>query len=225
MKWMFKNPMSLWLKYTLKNKLLENKYKSKYLKIDYMCQVNNSTFGFYNRVFENCILNDVVLGDLSFIAKNTKIARTTIGKYCSIGPDCRIGMANHPSKTFVSSHPAFYSNGKQFQITFADKDYFHEFDNIEIGNDVWIGSNVIIVGNIKIGNGAIVAAGAVVNKDIPDYSIVGGVPAKHIRYRFKKDEIDFLLKDKWWDKEMTWLQSNYKEFHNIADFIKFEGIK
>lgn len=70
---------------------------------------------------------------------------------------------------------------------------------VTIGNDVWIGAGTIILPNIKIGNGVIIAAGAVVTKDIPDYAMVGGVPAKVIKYRFNPQEIEILNKVKWWN--------------------------
>lgn len=224
MKWIFKNPLTLWLKYTIKNKRIESKYKKIYLKIDYMCQIYNCEWGKYNRIFENCRLSNVSLGDFSFVAKNTQIDTTSIGKFCSIGPDCRIGMAKHPSNTYVSTYPAFYSSGKQFPKTFADRDYFQEYIETEIGNDVWIGANVIIPGGIKIGDGAIIAAGAVVTKDVPEYTIVGGVPAKFIQYRFNKDEIEFLLREQWWNRDVDWLQNNFKLFHNIENYMVYRGV-
>lgn len=77
---------------------------------------------------------------------------------------------------------------------------------VTIGNDVWIGTNVTILPGVNIENGAIIAAGAVVNKDVPAYSIVGGVPAKVIKYRFPQDVINVLLKEEWW----TWSDDEIK---------------
>ncbi len=225
MKWIFKNHFSVWFKYTLNNKKYEHRYKSEKLKIGYMSKIHNVNFGNYNRVFNNCVVKDSKIGDMTFIAENTQIARTKIGKFCSIGPSCRIGLGNHPSKTFVSTHPAFYSNGAQFLMTFSDDCYFDEFSQIEIGNDVWIGANVTMIGDIKIGNGAIIAAGAVVTKDVPDYAIVGGVPAKIIRYRFGPNEITHLLKIQWWNLDFNWLRSNFKKFHNVNEFLQSEDWK
>lgn len=91
-----------------------------------------------------------------------------------------------------------------------DKRYF-----CEIGNDVWIGSDVIILQGVKIGNGAIVASGAVVTKDVPDFAIVGGVPAKIIRYRFTKDEINFLNQLQWWNRQEKWIQNHALYFSDI----------
>ncbi len=95
----------------------------------------------------------------------------------------------------------FYSTRKQCGATFADRDYFDEQSDISIGNDVWIGARVFLIEGIHVGDGAIVGAGAVVTKDVPAYAVVGGVPAKIIRYRFTQEQIEYLLELQWWDKE------------------------
>jgi acetyltransferase-like isoleucine patch superfamily enzyme len=119
----------------------------------------------------------------------------------------------------VTTHPAFFSTRGQSTVVFADKNYFVETDRITIGNDVWIGINAIIKDGITIGNGAIVGAGAVVVKDVEPYSIVGGVPAKLIRFRFAKEEINFLEEMRWWDKPEEWIKNNWKDFLDIKNFI------
>jgi acetyltransferase-like isoleucine patch superfamily enzyme len=153
------------------------------------------------------------------MGNETQILNSTIGKFCSIGADCKIGLSKHPSETFVSTHPIFYSKLKQAGVTFADKNYFQEDQSVIIGNDVWIGVNSIITGSLIIGDGAIIAAGAVVTKDVLPYSIVGGIPAKHIKFRFSQIEMEQLLKDKWWLKDEEYLRKNFKKFHNISDYL------
>ena len=216
---LLKNPFTVWLKRTIDNINLEINYRHKHLKIGYMSKVSNCTFGLYNTIYENVILNSVQLGDFSYVANNTKIGRTKIGKFCSIGPNCRIGLGKHPTRNFVSTRPIFFSMGKQSQITFADKNYFKEFEEIEIGNDVWIGANVIILDGVKIGDGAIVAAGSIVTKDVPPYAIVGGVPARILRYRFSEEEIRELLQIKWWNFRIDDLSKNFKVFHDIKKML------
>ena len=115
----------------------------------------------------------------------------------------------------MSSHPIFYSIACQSQITFADKSYFKENSHTNIGNDVWIGTRSIINDGITIGDGAIIAAGSVVTKDVAPYAVVGGVPAKIIRYRFNDEDIEFLKKISWWNNDINWIKINFDSFHHI----------
>ena len=90
---------------------------------------------------------------------------------------------------------------------------------VVIGNDVWIGSDAILTGGIKIGDGAIILTGAVVTKDVPPYAIVGGVPAKPIRFRFSESQIEKLLQIKWWNWDARKLQESWRMFGNIDKFL------
>jgi len=137
-------------------------------------------------------------GRHSYVA-NARIVNTTIGAFCSIGPGVNIGgLGAHPTK-WLSTHPAFYSTFMQSGKTFATTNLFEELKSNTVGNDVWIGARALIVDGVSIGDGAIVAAGAVVTKDVPPYTIVGGVPAQVIRLRFESAVINFLLKWQWWN--------------------------
>jgi acetyltransferase-like isoleucine patch superfamily enzyme len=172
------------------------------------------------KIGKNSSLYNCTLGNFTYLAQNVSAMNTTIGKFCSIAQGACICLGMHPSSTFVSTSPSFFSLSKQNGKTFADKSYFEEMGKTTIGNDVWIGINAIIMDNVNIGNGAIIAAGAVVTTDIPHYAIAAGVPAKIIKYRFEQKEIAFLEDFKWWDKDQDWLQANFKDLHNIKTFIK-----
>jgi acetyltransferase-like isoleucine patch superfamily enzyme len=149
----------------------------------------------------------------------------SVGKFTCIGPDVYIGLGSHPTSEFISIHPVFYSRLAQAGgISFADKQYFEEYSNTEIGNDVWIGAGVIIPGGVKVGDGAVVASGAVVTKDVPPYAIVGGVPAKIIRMRFNDDDIQALRALLWWDKDESFLRKNYKLMHKIENLSELQHL-
>lgn len=218
---LLRNPMSVWLYRYLKSVLLRYKYRSKHLNIGYMAVIARSIPGTYVTLQANVRIANCAIGDFTYISADSRISNTKIGKFCSIGPECLIGLGKHPSTRYVSTHPAFFSTGKQAQMTFSDKNYFKQYERIEIGNDVWIGARAIILDGVSIGDGAIVAAGAVVTKDIPAYAVAGGVPARVIKYRFSTEQIKHLLAIRWWDKDVNWLKTNYKLFHNIDDILTY----
>jgi len=166
-------------------------------------------------------LNKTSVGRHSYISSNSLIRNATIGKFCSIGPYVKIGLGKHPTQDFISTHPIFYSLKKQSGKTFATTQNYDEELNVIVGNDIWIGAGAVIMDGVKIGNGAIIAAGAVVVNDVSPYEIVGGVPAKTIRFRFAPDEIEKIQATKWWDKDDEWLNKNAVNFRNKTDFLEF----
>jgi acetyltransferase-like isoleucine patch superfamily enzyme len=194
------------------------KKKHKTLKLSGQISVKNSKFGEYNYL-ENTTFNNSSLDDFSYVGSQTHINNTTIGKFTCIGPNVKIGLGEHPTNTFVSIHPVFYSNSKQIGFSFVNKNYFKEFNETIIGHDVWIGSNVVVKGGVNIGHGAIIASGAVVTKDVLPYMIVGGVPAKVIKTRFQNEIIKDLLNLEWWNKDLEWLRENSNKFHNVKNFF------
>lgn len=157
----------------------------------------NAKLGKKTSVGLNSVIKDhAQMGDYSYINSNTVIGeKVIIGKYCSIAYNCQIGLNEHPIN-FISTSPHIYGRKSILGINTSWKEFGKE---TKIGNDVWVGSNAVIVQGVKVGDGAIVASGAVVTKDVPPYAIVGGVPAKEIKFRFDDKQIDYLLSLKWWD--------------------------
>ena len=133
-----------------------------------------------------------------------------IGKFCSIACRAKFLMTsgNHAMKSLSTyTFPIF---GEEWNETLDPKEAWDNKGDIEIGNDVWIGYEAIIMSGVKIGDGAIVGTRAVVTKDVPPYTIVGGVPAKVIKKRYDDDTISKLLKIKWWNWTYEKIQSNIK---------------
>jgi acetyltransferase-like isoleucine patch superfamily enzyme len=154
--------------------------------------------GQFAGVHRHSQLSNVEIGDYSYVAERCNLAKLSIGKFCSIGPELMCGYGVHPLE-WLSTSPVFYSIRGQAGKSFADRNYFQEDHLSSIGHDVWIGARVFIKDGVSIGNGAIVAAGAVVTTDVAPYCIVGGVPAKIIRYRFDDTTIGKLQEIEWWN--------------------------
>jgi virginiamycin A acetyltransferase len=131
---------------------------------------------------------------------------TTIGRYCSIARSARAYNREHPIN-FMSTH-AFFFNAN---LSYCEKDRVH-YTPLDIGHDVWIGDNAIILATVKsIGTGAVIAAGAIVNKDVPPYALVLGNPARVVRFRFSPETIARLLESRWWDMPIQEIKKNHFE--------------
>lgn len=173
----------------------------------------------------NTIFNGQI-DSYSYIGSNC-IINARIGKFCSISPNVKVISATHPLH-YVSTSPVFFSPEKQCNASFSkskrfDDELFVDKENgisCCIGNDVWIGENVLIKGGVSIGDGSCIAMGAVVVSDVPPYSIVGGVPAKVIRKRFSDEIIDKIIKSDWWNKDTEWLKLHSDKFTDVEEFIK-----
>lgn len=197
----------------------------KSVKISPLAHWNGDTFfGGCNVIHSGATVSGSKIGRYTYINRYCYLPECKIGSFCSIAERVRVIMYSHPTD-FVSTSPVFYSTLKQCVKTFATKNNYNEEKRIDgktviIGNDVWIGDEARLMEGIRIGNGAIVAAGAMVTKDVPPYAIVGGVPAKIIRYRFDDSQIKKLETLKWWEKDDKWLAEHADEFRNINQFLK-----
>lgn len=185
------------------NSILANQ-KAKY---DYGCSVMGNTY----------IGETVAIGKFSYINCNSCIEDCDIGSFCSIASNVNINPFMHP-KNYISSHPFVFNK----IYGFVEENIRFDTKRVFIGNDVWIGLNVIIMGGCSIGNGAIIAAGAVVTHDVPSYEIWGGVPAKKIGDRFKREDANYIEATEWWNWDIKKIK---EEINNFKEIDKFRNLR
>nr|WP_289073514.1 CatB-related O-acetyltransferase [uncultured Halomonas sp.] len=167
-------------------------------------------------------LADSSCGRFSYLGANSIVyPNANIGRFCSIARNVQIGVANHPID-YLSTHPFQIDNDR-----FKSVEDYTKIKKVKskcfhlptfIGSDVWIGTNAVIMPGVNIGHGAIVASGAVVTKDVSPYAIVGGVPAKVIKFRFEDNVIKDLLELRWWD--LSLIDIRELPFDDIGQCVK-----
>jgi acetyltransferase-like isoleucine patch superfamily enzyme len=216
----FKNPITLWLRWLFTAILLKIRYRN--FTIEYGVEASDSAFGEWNTLRKYCRVRNVVMGDYSYVGRESQVYEARIGKFTCIGPHVTIGPGEHPTDR-ISIHPMFYSSKGQSNPVIVANATVDEHPTTIIGHDVWIAHGAILRSGVRVGNGAIIAAGAVVVSDVPAYAIVGGVPARVLKYRFEEAQREVLEKVQWWNWTAQDLKGMVREMNHPGVF--FETIK
>lgn len=161
------------------------------------------------QIHRNNTIYGSLIGDHSYTGPNTIIMHSQIGRFCSISWNVSIGPADHDYER-LTTHSMLYDNFNRIRPEGLDPVYNRFKKQCQIGSDVWIGANAVILRDVKIGHGAVIAANAVVRTDIEPYAIAGGLPARTIKYRFPEDIRHRLLKIKWWEQSEEILRTNFE---------------
>lgn len=154
------------------------------------------------------------IGDYTYMNGGYIYDNVRIGKYCSIAHNVCLGPGEHYLDR-LSTYPV-----KIRVLNQGWENVFPEAKETVIGNDVWIGNNATILAGVKVGDGAVVAAGSVVTREVPPYAVVGGVPARVIKYRFPPETVTMLEHLQWWDKDLEWIRQNHNFFDSPLEIIK-----
>ncbi len=171
---------------------------------------------------------DVDVGKYSGMNESCFIARATMGAFCAIGARTAINPFNHPSDWLSINEFQYHPNSFDWVDEYNDFVRLERtpdmFKHVTVGNDVWTGHNVNVMAGVSVGDGAIIAAGSVVTKDVPPYAVVAGVPATIKRFRFPERTVERLLRLKWWDLELSQLSGlPFRDIDRCLDML--EAIK
>lgn len=200
-----------------------NSSLSEHVSIGDRSRIENSSFNEWVIIQRDNIIYNSKIGRYSYTGRNLMCWYAEIGAFCSISWNVSLGGANHNYKLLTTS--AFlYSD--IFDIKGKNNPLYNRFnDKLTIGNDVWIGAGAIVCRGVNIGDGAVIGAGAVVTKDVAPYSIVAGIPAKHIKYRFEEDIRNKLLELQWWNWSIDKIKQNFSLFGKEPTRELIEQIK
>lgn len=177
----------------------------------------DSVLGRYTEVGADSRLVDVQLGDYSYCDRSCDFANTTIGRFSNIASFVRLGATDHPLDG-ASLHHFLYRSAKYWPDAEDDADWFaaRRSRRTTIGHDTWIGHGAQVKPDVSVGNGAVIASGAIVTKDVPPYAIVAGVPARVIRFRQPPEVAERLERLAWWDWDHATLRERLDDFRSLS---------
>ena len=197
---------------------------SPFMRIEFAGRITNSYLAGGNMVGSHSTIARSLVGRYVAIGCHSFMSRAKTGNYCTFGNRVSIGGLNHDYRRVTSHEVAFRNTSAIYGETIVDKDAYIQGQDqnpqyhVEMGHDIWIGDNAVVLPGRKIGTGAVIGAGAVVTTDVPAYSIIVGNPGRILKYRFPDDVILRLLSSNWWDKTISDLKGF--DFSDMDTFLK-----
>ena len=185
------------------------------------CTLRNCKVGGWTMLGANTRMSEVSFDDYSYTAGNVSIVYATVGKFCSIANSVRINPGNHPQWRVTQNHLTY--RRKQYGFDTREDEEFFQWrrdHHCTIGHDVWIGHGAVIMAGVSVGHGAVIGSGAVVTKDVSDYEVVVGVPAKVIKTRFTDEQIEKLFDIAYWDWDRETLEARLDDLFDIDSFLE-----
>lgn len=204
----------------LKQAMLRSRLRSRGLRVEFGAgaRIDSYTdFAGSASLNAGAALFGCLVGRWTYFGNHSLAIYSDIGAFCSIAPHVIIGGGRHPTGGYVTTSPLFYSAHNNPWGSFPgalDRD--SELPKTVIGSDVWIGYSAVVLPGVRVGDGAVIGAGAVVTRDVEPYGIVAGVPAKHLRSRFDRADVEWLLANKWWEWPDEQLKRLRPQFSSIA---------
>lgn len=188
------------------------------------CRIEDCVLGSYVQLQRYAMMYNVKMGDCTYTGKNFTAWHCKIGKYCSISWNVSIGGANHDYHR-ITSHAFLYTDLFGINTKGRKQGVYDRFQlPCLVGNDVWIACHAIICRGVTVGDGAVIAAGAVVTKDVAPYSIVAGVPAREIGRRCSSEQAALLQKSEWWNLPRKVIEDNIDFFNQVISDESVEKI-
>lgn len=180
------------------------------------CRIENTTFGRFVEIRGFSEIMNCEIGDYTYCSRRCDFANASIGKFANIASGVRIGAPDHPLHT-ASLHHFLYRSRLYWDDVEDDAAWFEKrrARRTVIGHDTWLGHNAQVKPEVTVSHGAVVAAGAVVTKDVEPYTIVAGVPAKPIRRRQPPEIADRLIALGWWDWDHQQLRDALEDFRTL----------
>lgn len=191
------------------------------------CEITDSQFGAYVEIGKGSRVAHSTLGDYSYCDRYADIANAQVAKFSNIAAFVRIGATDHPLQT-ASCHHFLYRSDDYWDDAGRDEAFFahRRSRTARIGNDTWIGAGAMIKPEVTVGDGAVVAAGALVTKDVAPYTIVAGTPATPLRERQPREIAERLIALGWWDWDHSALRAALEDFRTLtaeAFLERYEG--